>query len=154
MTTDRVVVRGAVRPFAAAAASAAALGSLGVGAWRAGGPGPGVIAVLAASSVALGVLLLDLPRRTELGPDGVVRVCLLRREHIVWDRVVAVERQRRSLAGPGSGGLVLRGRRGRWLLTTAAEPPSVHAALVRLLAAHAPSVRMRAEPPAFEVGPG
>lgn len=148
MAAERVVVRGSVRPFVAAGASAGLLGLLGGAALRAGGPTPGGVAVLALAGLAAVVLLLDLPRRTELGPDGVVRVCLLRRERIAWDRVVAVERQRRRIAGPGTGGLVLQGRRGRWLLATSAEPPAVHAGLARILAAHAPTVRMRAEPPA------
>ncbi len=147
MATDRVVVQGSLRPFLAAAATVAGLGPLGVVAWRAGGAAPGTLVVLVLAGLAVGVLLLDLPRRTELGPEGLVRVCLLRRERIAWDRVVAVERQRRRLAGPGTGGLVLRGRRGRWLLSTSAEPPAIHAALARLLAAHAPAVRLQAEPP-------
>ena len=147
MAADPVVVQGSLRPFLAAGATTAGLGPLGAVAWRAGGAAPGTLAVLGLAAVAAAVLLLDLPRRTELGPEGVVRVCLLRRERIAWGRVVAVERQRRRLTGSGTGGLVLRGRRGRWLLSTSAEPPAVHAALVRLLATHAPGVRMQAEPP-------
>ena len=147
MATDRVVVAGSPWPFLAAAATAGALGPLGAAAWRAGGAAPGTLLALGLAALAAAVLLADLPRRTELGPEGVVRVCLVRRESIAWDRIVAVERQRRRLAGPGTGGLVLRGRRGRWLLTTSAEPPAIHAALARLLAEHAPAVRMQAEPP-------
>lgn len=149
---DVVVIRGSAGPFVAAGASAVMLGALAAGSWSTGGAGRGPVAVLALALVAVGVLLLDLPRRTEVGPDGLVRVCLARRERIGWDRVVAVERQRRLLTGPGTGGLVVRGRRARWLLATSAEPPSVHARLVRLLAEHAPGVRMRAEPPVATVG--
>jgi hypothetical protein len=148
MAAQRVVVQGSLRPFLAAGASAVLLGALGVAGWRGGGASPGTVLALGLAALAGAVLLLDLPRWTEAGPDGLVRVCLLRRERIGWDRVVAVERQRRRLTGPGTGGLVLRGRRGRWLLATSAEPPAVHAGLARLLADHAPQARMQAEPPA------
>jgi hypothetical protein len=147
-----VVIRGSARPFVAAGASAVALGALALGSWSDAGTGRGPLAVLLGAVVATGVLLLDLPRRTEIGPEGLVRVCLLRRERIGWDRVVAVERQRRWLTGPGTGGLVVRGRRARWLLTTSAEPPSTHARLARLVADHAPGVRMQAGPPATTTG--
>ena len=153
MAVERVVVPGSIRPFLAAGASTLLLGGLGAAAVRASGTAPGAVVALALAAIAAGVLLLDLPRRTEVDATGVVRVCLLRRERIPWDRAVAVERQRRRFAGPGTGGLVLRGRRGRWLITTAAEPPSVHAALAAVVAAHAPSVRMRAEPPRTETDP-
>ena len=153
MVAERVVVAGSVRPFLAAGTTAALLGGLGAAALRAAGVAPGAVIALAVAGLALVVLLLDLPRRTEVDADGVVRVCLLRHERIPWDRVVAVERQRRRFAGPGTGGLVLRGRRGRWLVTTSAEPPAVHAALATVVAAHAPAVRMRAEPPRTETDP-
>lgn len=148
MAVERVVVPGSVRPFLAAGATTGLLGGLGAVAWRSGGAAPGPVVALALAALALAVLLLDLPRRTEADADGLVRVCLLRRERIGWDRVVAIERQRRRLTGAGTGGLVVLGRRGRWLVSTSAEPPTVHAALARLVAAHAPEVRMRAEPPA------
>lgn len=153
-TDDHVVLTGSLRPFLAAGASAAGLGTLGVGALVQGGVAPWPVAVLLLGLLALGVLLLDLPRRTEVGVDGIDRVCLLRRGRIPWGRVIAIERQRRRLAGPGTGGLVVLGRRGRWLLTTSAEPPHVHARLARVVARHAPSVRMLAEAPAVSSDPG
>lgn len=154
MPEDRVVVRGSLRPFLAAATSALGLGVLGALAWRGGGATFGSVVVLGFAALALTVLLVDLPLRTEVDRDGLLRVCVLRRERIGWDRVVAVERQRRRITGPGTGGLVVRGRRGRWLVTTSAEPPTVHAGLARVLAAHAPEVRLRAEPPATTTDPG
>lgn len=42
--------------------------------------------------VAAGVVLLDLPIRSEFTQDGVTRVCALRRQHLPWGRVVAIER--------------------------------------------------------------
>lgn len=141
------VVTGSMRPFVTAGATALALGGFGGAALRAGGLATFPLVVLAIGLLALVVLLVDLPLRTEVGEEGIVRVCLLRRGRIQWSDVAAVERQRRRLAGAGTGGLVVRGRRGRWLLTTSAEPPDVHARLVATVATHAPSVRMLAEPP-------
>lgn len=153
-TDDHVVLRGSLRPFLAAGASALGLGTLAVPALIDEGSAPWPVAVLLVALLALGVLLLDLPLRIEFGVDGVDRVCLLRRGRIPWARVVAIERQRRRLTGPGTGGLIVLGRRGRWLLTTSAEPPHVHARLARVVAMHAPSVRMLAEAPAVTTDRG
>lgn len=148
---DPVIIPGSVRPFISALVTSVLLAAIGIGAWTDGGAATGTVVALVGSLVAAGVLLLDLPRWTEVDADGLVRVCILRRERIPWDRVVAIERQRR-MAGPGTGGLVVRGRRGRWLLTTSAEPPRIHAAVARIVAEHTTSVRMRAEPPATTTG--
>ena len=149
-----MVIPGSQRPFVAAAVSAGGLGALGGLALRGGGATVGATAVLVLAVLALVVMFLDLPLRTEVDRHGLLRVCLLRREHIGWDRVVALERQRRRITGPGTGGLVVRGRRGRWLITTSAEPPAVHTRLARLLAEHAPGVRLQAEPPSTATDPG
>jgi hypothetical protein len=147
---EHVVVPGSLQPFVATAVAAVMLLLIGGLAARDGGITRWVLVVLALGALALAVLLLDLPLRTEVGPFGLVRVCILRRERIGWERVVAIERQRRRVTGPGTGGLVVRGRGARWFLTASAEPPAVHARLAALVAACAPAVRMRAEPPAVE----
>ena len=149
-----VAVPGSLWPFVTAGATAVGLGTLGVVALRDGGPAPWTLVVLAVATLALAVLLLDLPVRTEVDATGLLRVCLLRRGHVRWDRVVAVERQRRRLNGAGTGGLVVLGRRGRWLLATSAEPPHVHEQLARLVAEAAPDVRMLAEPPRVTIDRG
>lgn len=154
MSEEQVVIPGSLRPFIAATVSAGGLSVLGGLALRGGGPTVGAAAVLVLAALALVVLLVDLPRRTEVDRNGLLRVCLLRRERIGWDRLVAVERQRRRITGPGTGGLVARGRRGRWLITTSAEPPAVHTRLARLLAEHAPGVRLQAEPPSTTTDAG
>lgn len=148
MATDRIVVPGSARPFVAAAASVMLLGGLGLTVLRIAGPGTGSVGPLIGAALALAVLLADLPLRTEADEQGLVRVCIARRGRIPWDRVVAIERQRRRLTGPGTGGLVIRGHRGRWLVATSAEPPIVHRRLAELVAAHAPGVRMLADAPA------
>jgi hypothetical protein len=134
--------------WAATAVTAAFLTLLAMLAWRTGGPRPATLVVSLLALVALAVLLGDLPRRTELHPEGLARVCLLRTEHIAWSKVIAIERQRRLIGGRGSGGLVARGRHGRWLLSTPAEPPRTHRHLRAALATHAPHVRLLADPPA------
>jgi hypothetical protein len=134
--------------WVATAVSAVLLTTVGLLALRAGGPRPPALIVTALAGLALAVLLLDLPRRTEVHERGLARVCLLRTEHVGWERVIAIERQRRLIGGRGSGGLVARGRRGRWLLSTPAEPPHVHERLRAALAQHAPHVRLVADPPA------
>jgi hypothetical protein len=139
--------------WVATAASAVLLTGVGLLALRAGGPRPPALIVVGLAVLALTVLLLDLPRRTEVRADGLARVCLLRTEHVGWERVVALERQRRLIGGRASGGLVARGRHGRWLLSSPAEPPQVHARLRAALAVHAPHVRLVAEPPATTTDP-
>lgn len=109
---------------------------------------PPTIVVLGLAALSTAVLLADLPRRTEVHADGLARVCLLRTEQVGWDRVIAIERQRRLIGGRASGGLVARGRRGRWLLSTSAEPPREHERLRRALMVHAPHVLLVADPPA------
>jgi hypothetical protein len=148
MATDRIVIQGSARPFVAAASSAVTLGGLGLTVLRTAGPGTVSVGLLLGAALALAVLLADLPLRTEGDEEGLVRVCILRHGRIPWDRVVAIERQSRRLTGPGTGGLVIRGRRGRWLVATSAEPPAIHRRLAELVAAHAPGVRMLADAPA------
>jgi len=152
MEQEPVVVRGSVRPFVAAGSSSLVLSVLALASLSADGLTPWGAAVAAFALVAWIVLLLDLPRRTEVDAAGLVRVCLLRRGHIRWEDVVAIERQRRRLSGPGTGGLVVRSRRGRSLLSTTAEAPRIHAQLVDVVATHAPAVRMLAEPPKVIIG--
>jgi hypothetical protein len=134
--------------WVATAFSALLLSTVGLLALRAGGPRPPALIVAALAGLALAVLLFDLPRRTEVRAEGLARVCLLRTEHVPWARIVAIERQRRLIGGRGSGGLVARGRRGRWLLSAPAEAPHVHERLRAALAQHAVHVRLVAEPPA------
>lgn len=141
------VLDGSVMPWVWTSASAVLLGGLGTTALRTSGPRIATLVVLALATLATAVLLLDLPRRSEIRPSGIARVCLLRTELVPWHQVVAIERQRRRIRGKGTGGLVARGRRGRWLLSSAAEPPHVHERLLAAVAAHAPAVRMVAEPP-------
>ena len=65
-----------------------ALGTAGL--TRGGSPATAV--VLALGVIAAVVVLLDMPVRSEFDADGVTRVCPLRRHHLPWSEVVAVER--------------------------------------------------------------
>jgi hypothetical protein len=53
--------------------------------------------LLALFAGALGwVVLVDLPTAVEVGPDAVLRVCLLRTHLIDWGKVAAIVRPRRG----------------------------------------------------------
>lgn len=134
--------------------SAAFLLGVGLRSFSRSGSSVPTLIVLGLAALSVAVLLGDLPRRTEVHPAGLVRVCLLRSEHVAWDRVIAIERQRRLIGARASGGLVARGRRGRWLLSSPAEPPREHDRLRRAIGTYAPHVRLAAEPPASTTDPG
>lgn len=57
-----------------------------------GGGGLLSVVITALGLVTALVVLLDLPVRSEFTPDGILRVCPLRQQHLPWSRVVAVER--------------------------------------------------------------
>ena len=121
---------------------------LGVAALLRSGVRPSPLAVTALGSLLLLTVLLDRPRRTEFTAEGIRRVCPLRSSTLPWSRIVAVERTRPMRPRRGAtGGLVARTRRGRWLLSDIPEDPRVHDALVLLMAAAAPHVRLLAVRP-------
>ena len=112
--------------------------------------------------VALAVVLFDLPVRSEFDDRGVTRVCLLRRQHLVWGEVVAVERsgglpQRPDADGtrkpPGtSRGLVARtGPRRVHLLVDRRESHAEWDALRTLLKDR--GTQLRARQPPLEAAP-
>lgn len=65
--------------------------ALGLAGLRGGGGVVPVVITILGGGTAL-VVLLDLPVRSEFTEEGIVRVCPLRRQHLPWSRVVAVER--------------------------------------------------------------
>lgn len=94
------LVLGATTPVVLGLLAVPALG----GAW----PWLGGVLLLTAV-VSAGVVLLDVPLRTEFDEDGFVRVCALRRQRIPWSEVVAIERtvarppRSRRAEDPGEG---------------------------------------------------
>ena len=62
------------------------LGGLGLTVLRTAGPGTVSVGLLLGAALALAVFLADLPLRTEGDEEGLVRVCILRRGCIPWDR--------------------------------------------------------------------
>lgn len=153
-TSLRGLLAAAVTPVALIALGAAALASSGFRAF------PGLL--LAGGLVLAAVVLADFPRRSEFDLTGITRVCWLRRQHIPWDRVVAIERSRPSTTSHArnladrrsaservvSGGLVARGaKRRRWLLTDRVESREEHRQLAALLERIARPVAMRAPAP-------
>lgn len=130
--------------------------------------GPGSIAV-AALVLGLGlgaVALLDYPHRTELGRDGVRRVCVLRTQLLRWSELVAIERapgsarsalRRRGEDGQPkvvSGGLVARGLgRRRYLLTDRLESQQEYDEVRRLLDRLDVATNLRAGRPTTDAPP-
>lgn len=123
-------------------------------------PIPVVLTVL--GLVAGGVVLLDLPLRSEFSEEGITRVCALRRQHLPWSRVVAVERagglpSRPDADGtrkaPGTTrGLVARtGPRRVHLLVDRRESHAEYDAIRRLLRDRA--TQLRAGQPPLEAAP-
>lgn len=132
--------------------------------------GRGVIAPLLFTILgggALAWIAWDVPSRVEVGPDGVTRVCVLRRDHLPWGELVAIERHARRAPkredgrkAPGDdtaaakqrkgsrGGLTARGTgRRSWQLTDRAEGYRQYEALRRIMARHAPATLLRAGAP-------
>lgn len=162
MTRDDVlIIHSSLRGWVNAAISPVLLLTLAGAAIASGGTGP-VPTVLALLGLGLvGVVVFDLPRHSRFTPDGVTRVCLLRRHELPWEQLVAIERTRpntltaaRNLtesdhtARQVSGGLLARGTgRRRWLLTDNVESRAEHEALTALLERHGIRVPLRAGRP-------
>lgn len=115
------------------------------------------VALTVLGLVAGAVVLLDLPVRSEFTPEGVTRVCALRRQHLPWSRVVAVERasglpSRPDADGrpkpPGANrGLVARtGPRRVHLLVDRRESHAEYDVIRQLLADRATQLRARQPP--------
>lgn len=159
---ERVAVHSSLRGLSAAVVTPIALIALGAAALASGGPRAIPTLLLASGLVLAAVVLADFPRRSEFDLTGITRVCWLRRQHIAWDRVVAIERSRPSTSSHArnltdrrssservvSGGLVARGsKRRRWLLTDRVESREEHRQLTALLERVARPVAMRAPTP-------
>lgn len=124
-----------------------------------GGVVPVVLTVLGVGAAL--VVLLDLPVRSEFTPDGILRVCPLRRHYLPWPRVVAVERiggssRRRSDEQPRppnrARGLAARtGPRRLHLLVDRRESHAEWAALKALLKDR--GTQLRATEPPLDAAP-
>lgn len=157
-----VVVHSSLRGLAAGIVTPLLLLALGGAALADGGLRwfPAALVVTGGSLAVVAVA--DLPRRAVFDREGITRVCWLRRQHVPWKRVLAVERTR---PGTGArtrnlldrregrelvvnGGLVARGRgKRRWLLTDRVESRAEHDRLVALLVSVDAPVTMRASAP-------
>lgn len=161
---QRLELRPSAPFLAASALSPVALLALGIWGSLRAGELRAVPAVLLAMGVVLAVAALwDLPLRVQLTGQGVTRVCLLRRQHLGWDDVVALGRTRvdrggerlvgRAVSGLRSskvGGLVLLvgPKRRRYLLTDRQERPDQWHELERLVPRWAPGVALPPPPAA------
>lgn len=164
---EHLVIHGSLRGWLAAIVSPTVLLLLGGAGVQGIGfrPLPTVLLLLGAG-LAL-VVLLDLPRYSVFGHGGITRVCPLRRHHLAWDQVVAIERSRphtgtilRNLAdrrlgeAQVSGGLTARGRgRRKWLLADNLESREEHRSLRAILDRLEAPVMMRAPVPHADAPP-
>lgn len=122
-----------------------------------------VMVVLAALAIILGAAaLFDLPRSTEFGPDGVTRVCALRRHLIPWDDILVVRRARGSTLAnlrsrtpheTGVGPLFARVGRRNYLLCNQSESQQEYERIVAAMATWAPELVMGAARPPEQVPP-
>ncbi len=161
----RFVLYSSLRGLGSAVFSPAALIVLGAGGVQNGWRWfPGLL--LTGGLVLAAGLLLDFPRHTRFGTEGMTRVCALRRQRIPWSDTVAIERapasttdRIRSLREGNkrpipSGGLVATGTgRRRWLLTDRAESTREYDALADLLAQQEAVTVLRAGRPRDENPP-
>lgn len=136
----------------------AGLGLLGLD----GGLRPLPVGLLLAGLATAGVVLFDLPLRSEFTDEGILRVCALRRQHLPWSRVVAVERLGGLPSRPDADGtrkppgrprgLAARtGPRRIHLLVDRRESHAEYAALRDLLDGRA--TQLRAGQPPIEAAP-
>jgi hypothetical protein len=166
--SEPVVVYSSLRGLAAGAVTPVLLVALGGAALLDGGlrvfP-----ALLLGLGLALGAVVLgDLPRRTEFAADGLTRICVLRRQHLPWSDVLAIERtqpgaatrtrnlvdRRRDATPAVGGGLVARGRgKRKWLLTDRVESRREHGRLAALVASLETPVALTAAAPRDDTAP-
>ncbi len=158
---DDLIIHTSLRGWFSAAISPTVLLTVGAAAMAGAGPRPLPLVLVATGSVLALIVAADLPRHTRFSRDGITRVCLLRRQHLPWERVVAIERTRPNLttfvhniteadreACRVSGGLIARGAGPkRWLLTDNLESRAEHDALAELLHRHDIAAPLRASRP-------
>lgn len=165
MSTEQqpVVIYPSIRGLLAAALAPALLvGVVLLGLSRGPGFSP-VMIVLSALAVILGAAaLFDLPRSTEFGPEGVTRVCTLRRHRIAWDDILVLRRARGSTLAnlrsrtpheTGVGPLYARVGRRNYLLCNQSESQQEYDRIVAAMATWAPELVMGAARPPEKVPP-
>lgn len=118
--------------------------------------------LLALGSLFALVVLFDYPLSSTIGPDGIVRRCALRSEHLDWSAVRTIARpgarqrfptgrREQSVGGTkqatGRAGLVAEVGKRPYLLVDRIESVVEHDALERALRTWAPAITIRAARP-------
>lgn len=158
MTIDRpVVVYSSWRGlFASFSAPLLLLGVMAAAWWRAPQVTGGLIGVGMVMVFLLVVALFDYPLRAEIGPEGIERICLLRRRLIGWPAVQAIGRGRGAIlsrstleraSARAAGPLVAKMGRRTVLLIDRCESGAEHAAIGRVVEQYAPHVGLPPRPP-------
>ncbi|MFQ5948627.1 MAG: hypothetical protein ACE5KX_07195 [Acidimicrobiia bacterium] len=129
-----------------------------------GGPRPFPLVLITLGALIGAVSLFDYPRKTRFTPEGVERICLLRRHRIPWKAISSLERargsrprrRRRFLAGDVEreprlstfGGLVaVSGRRRHYLLVNQCESREEYDKLIAKVGEWSPQTFIRATQP-------
>lgn len=123
---------------------------------------PSLMVVFGLAAFLAFVAMWDYPRRCEFGPEGLVRVCLLRRQQLRWDDILVIRRTRGSVLTnlrsrdphPSAyGGLTAKVGRRVYLLADHAESAMEHDRLVNGIARWAPDLPVSAARPSAKVPP-
>lgn len=157
---EPVVVHTSLRGLGGAVVTPLVLVGVGIAVVTVAGPQPVPLGLVVVGIALALVTLLDYPRHAVFDGNGVTRVCVARRHHLPWSRLVAIERTRPTTTSSVrnavdkdsqpqvSGGLVARGPgRKRWLLTDRIESNLEYDRLQMLLAALDVPTQLRAARP-------
>jgi hypothetical protein len=122
-----------------------------------------IIVLLGGIAIVLaGVALFDVPRQAVFGPDGVTRVCALRRHLIPWDDIIVLRRARGSMFANlrsrnpehiGVGPLIAKVGRRNYLLCNQSESRQEFDRIKEGMEAWAPELVIGAARPPEKVPP-
>lgn len=157
-TDDRVVVHSSWRGILAAFLAPSLLMAVMAAAWwRIPRVSGGLVGVGVMAIGLLAVAIFDYPIRTEVGEEGLRRVCLGRRQLIRWSAVrslgrgrgaILSARTRERVSARAAGPLVAKVGRKTLLLVDQCESVTEHTAICQVVERYAPHVELPTRPPA------
>lgn len=162
---ERLVLHSTWRSLVTGFISPAILVGIGVVSWLVTDRfAVGALVLIGLGSAVMAVAVFDMPRNTVVDADGITRRCLLRHQHLDWDRVSAIVRAPGTLfGGPRNeqarkisrslGGLTAMVGRRRYLLVDQVESTDEYATLCAVIADHASAVAVRASAPPTDAPP-
>lgn len=124
--------------------------------WRIPRVSGGLIGVGSVAVTLLAVAIFDYPLHTQIGPKGIERICLGRRQFIEWPAIRSIGRgrgavlsmrTREKVSARAAGPLVARMGRRTVLLVDQCESLAEHTAICRVIERCAPHVGLPPRPP-------